>query len=716
MDRRWSKTIDDRHSVTAVLIPLLTGLLLAGATLLPGGPKSTSNRPLLAQTAPRAAVISEIAWAGMRDQAGVDRSGDEWIVLANPGAGDLDLDGWRLEAVDGTPSITLTGTLPAGGAYLLERTDDGSAPPLADQLYTGGLENAGEDLSLTDADGQVVDEAGRETGWLGGEAAARRTMLRRNADLPGHQPAAWGTGAVDGTPRNSVADRDRDGFRYSPNIDWDAPSGGGGPMPGLEDCDDRDPEIHPGAPERLNLLDDDCDVEVDEDFSLGPLHYEVHFSDPDRLWAPGPSDEVTGIEQALLDFLSGAERSIDAALYELTRPRLRDALVAAHARGIRVRVVSDDEGEKNPGALFGDLRAAGIVVVPDPYSSYLQHNKFVVADGRRVWTGSANWTGTGMSYNQENVLVLDAPHIALAYTREFEEMFTERRFSTHKRDDTPHVFRYDDAEVEVRFSPSDDIETVVAAALDNARDELAFAMFYWTSDILTEIVLNKAAGPPDRPRIGFHGVWDAVGEKNRASDDKRLCDAGLPLKVEVFGGKVHDKMAVLDANGAAPVVITGSYNWTAAADEKNDENLLIIRGHRRLAAAYRAEIDRLWEALPDQAVCASPGAESGLPACGDGLDNDYDEAIDGADPSCRESTAAACLDGVDNDGDGLIDHADLDCFRAPMQTPTPAPGSTATATTIATPAAGATSTPSATSPHGVSGTFTAFLPIASGHP
>ena len=52
--------------------------------------------------------------------------------------------------------------------------------------------------------------------------------------------------------------------------------------------------------------------------------------------------------------------------------------------------------------------------------------------------------------------------------------------------------------------------------------------------------------------------------------------AGVPLKVEIFGGKVHDKFAVIDVNGADPVVITGSYNWTASGADDNDENTLII--------------------------------------------------------------------------------------------------------------------------------------------
>jgi hypothetical protein len=67
-------------------------------------------------------------------------SADEWIELYNNAGSDIDLTGWTLQAADGTPSIALSGTIPAGGSFLLERShDDGFLPGVAaDQTYTGG--------------------------------------------------------------------------------------------------------------------------------------------------------------------------------------------------------------------------------------------------------------------------------------------------------------------------------------------------------------------------------------------------------------------------------------------------------------------------------------------------------------------------------------------------------------------------------------------------
>src|SRR5438093_2934024 len=91
-------------------------------------------------------VVNEIAWMGTSTSAA-----DEWIELINNTPGAINLSGWTLTAADGTPSIALSGSIPAGGYFLLERTDDTTVPGVtADQIYTGALGNTGEILALRD--------------------------------------------------------------------------------------------------------------------------------------------------------------------------------------------------------------------------------------------------------------------------------------------------------------------------------------------------------------------------------------------------------------------------------------------------------------------------------------------------------------------------------------------------------------------------------------
>ncbi|GAB4504362.1 MAG: hypothetical protein Fur0043_13560 [Anaerolineales bacterium] len=120
-------------------------------------------------------VINEVAWAGT--QAASD---DEWIELYNPSAVEVDLAGWTLKSSDGSPSITLSGTLPAGEYFLLERTDDDTvADVIANMFYSGSLSNSGEILRLYDSTNQLIDTANSNGGaWPAGNSSTYASMER----------------------------------------------------------------------------------------------------------------------------------------------------------------------------------------------------------------------------------------------------------------------------------------------------------------------------------------------------------------------------------------------------------------------------------------------------------------------------------------------------------------------------------------------------------
>jgi cytosine/adenosine deaminase-related metal-dependent hydrolase len=143
-------------------------------------------------------VLHEIAWMGT-----LTSPSDEWIELFNNTPADINLAGWTLTATDGTPSITLAGTIPAGGHFLLERTDDTTVPGVAaDQIYTGALVNDGEVLTLRDDLGVLQDLV---DAWYAGVSTTRETMQRVNPQEEGTEPSNWVNGPVEGTPQNSGA-------------------------------------------------------------------------------------------------------------------------------------------------------------------------------------------------------------------------------------------------------------------------------------------------------------------------------------------------------------------------------------------------------------------------------------------------------------------------------------------------------------------------------
>jgi len=149
-------------------------------------------------------VINEIAWMGT-----VNLANDEWIELYNNTESPISLDGWQLVSQDGTPKINLSGTIPANGFYLLERTDDTTVPNiLADQIYTGALGNSGENLKLYDSSNNVIDRVDCSAGWLSGLGKPEyKTMERKNPQFEGSDPNNWQTSQnAGGTPKakNSI--------------------------------------------------------------------------------------------------------------------------------------------------------------------------------------------------------------------------------------------------------------------------------------------------------------------------------------------------------------------------------------------------------------------------------------------------------------------------------------------------------------------------------
>jgi phosphatidylserine/phosphatidylglycerophosphate/cardiolipin synthase-like enzyme len=378
--------------------------------------------------------------------------------------------------------------------------------------------------------------------------------------------------------------------------------------------------------------------------------------------------------QRLTELIRGARESVDFAIYGIRNQNaVIDALVEAQVRGVRVRGVVDTEGERcdkfsylDTGLLWQRLAEGSVTCDQGRGHSYIMHNKFFVIDEAQVWTGSTNISDTelgGEYYADAAVLVHDRA-LAAVYTHELEEMFGGS-FHKQKVDDTEHQFSK--GALECYFSPSDDaLQNAVLPLIAGASETLEISMFYFTDPSIADALVAAAARGVD-----VRMVLDAGGAENRYSRHKQLCDAGVPVKIENWGGKQHGKWAVADA--ALPErarVIVGSFNWTAAANQQNDENTLLISS-AAVAEQFAAEFERQWSDLPDALVCAKVEAEGASssdcsPAndcsrecrtgsCCDGLDNDHDGRIDAQEEAC------GCGDGLDNDGDGYIDGVDFDC-------------------------------------------------------
>lgn len=135
-------------------------------------------------------IINEIAWMGT-----LADTNDEWIEIYNTDGQTINLTGWTIKATDGTPDITLSGTIGPYGFYLLERTDDGAISDIsADQTFTGAIENGGEYLELRDAENNLRDSVDGSPNWFEkGDNTTKSSMERINPNQSGSDSANWQT-------------------------------------------------------------------------------------------------------------------------------------------------------------------------------------------------------------------------------------------------------------------------------------------------------------------------------------------------------------------------------------------------------------------------------------------------------------------------------------------------------------------------------------------
>ncbi|MBM6617829.1 phospholipase D-like domain-containing protein [Bacillus suaedaesalsae] len=627
-----------------------------------GSPKTrNSNSSYLKEV-----VVNEIAWMGT-----LNSYSDEWIELYNNSSQDLSLDGWQLKATDGDPVLSLTGTIPAHGYFLLERTDDNSVTSKsADYIYSGTLGNTSEILTLTDHSGVVIDTV---DAWYSGDNDKKATMERVDSNESGTISSNWATAIQAyadgvGTPKgmnSTVSDgsgsTDESGTDVSP------------PSSTTNSCTDTTERINnvSEAVGAINIYFNKCAL---TEYALpgNAANYNVNF------------------ENILINRLNAATSSIDFATYEINLPRVVDTLVERAADGIDVRVIADAKDSADPhyAERYETMRlyiekmvrgqdkvigtADDIVVLSDspmlavedstkrtsfglPASpsdinevtveigsnivtgrlfvdaevkstnSYYgptnqMHNKFAIVDNQWVFTGTWNFTVTGLygtdenmnqgilDGNQNQIVEINWPDLASIYNTEFNEMWgsntlipdpIQSNFSTRKIDNTPHVVDINGKKVEVYFSAGDNaLGRMTELVKNEAQLNAYFSIFAWSDQSLVDELKYKwenSYNDLEGTLTGFDikGIFDSsfwnqwwsasIDMTGRTASQTSLGNPNTrwanpaPVYQDTEVRKLHSKTMLIDADTTSdPTVIVGSTNWSNNGNNVNDENMLII--------------------------------------------------------------------------------------------------------------------------------------------
>ena len=289
-------------------------------------------------------------------------------------------------------------------------------------------------------------------------------------------------------------------------------------------------------------------------------------------------------QQKLLDRINHSNYSIDLAVYSFSgMPDVANALTVAKNRGVKIRVVYDSRTTQDN---IQTLLNNGIKISKRPSSlPGIMHNKFFVFDARDtipvndwLWTGSWNITNTELEW-KNNVVEINDPAITQAYETEFEEMWgsstdepdpSKAKFGSNKTDNTQHSFNIGGREVQLYFSPSDNTTSHIIDAINSAEHSVYMALYVFTRNDIESALFNKYNSGTKDIRSVIHDIGASGSEFNTLKSFSEALINPTPT--------LHDKYAVIDALNpkSSPEVITGSHNWSSAAENDNDENTLII--------------------------------------------------------------------------------------------------------------------------------------------
>jgi phosphatidylserine/phosphatidylglycerophosphate/cardiolipin synthase-like enzyme len=342
--------------------------------------------------------------------------------------------------------------------------------------------------------------------------------------------------------------------------------------------------------------------------------------DPFREYLYGP------LGMRLFEILDKAVKSkshIYAALYELDDEQLETALAKF---GNRAHVVLANGSVKKKGQdqnrparkrLKGKIDLHNRMISPRA----LGHNKFLVIEDRKrprwVWTGSQNWTNTGLCSQANNSLLIDDFELARLYRDQWDLLKESGNDSPDpllESNSEGHNLAVGKTRERLWFTPTiDQVDLDEAKKIIlGAKQAILFLMFNpGPRETLLNSIIQRARKGERGKRLYIKGAINQ--DPSTVKNPVQLFDQGnvthadydvtLPAAIDKATrwfvremkklpktfAMVHSKVVLVDPFGD-PILLTGSHNLGPKASGKNDENLLIIRNAPQLAAAYATNI------------------------------------------------------------------------------------------------------------------------------
>jgi len=328
--------------------------------------------------------------------------------------------------------------------------------------------------------------------------------------------------------------------------------------------------------------------------------------------------EARDVILAVLDeAIKDPTANVCAIAYDLNEPEIVDRLVKLKGR---LRVIVDDSGSHGADGSAENAAAkrlaasAGAANVKRQHMGDLQHNKSIIVTGAKSKAigGSTNYSWRGFFVQNNNAVVVQGEKAVAPFLTAFESYWTHNDvagFASNPASAKWTDLGIDGVDAKITFSPHNAAGARLAGIaqdIGKTTSSLLFslAFLYQTKGPIQDAI--KAATNKDKIFVfgisgkAVGGLDVKVPNGNQAvTFPTALLAASLPqpFKAEASGGSgvhMHHKFVVIDFDKPTARVYLGSYNFSAAADTKNGENLLVI-SDRRVATSYMVEAIRIFD-------------------------------------------------------------------------------------------------------------------------
>jgi len=326
---------------------------------------------------------------------------------------------------------------------------------------------------------------------------------------------------------------------------------------------------------------------------------------------------------AILEVLDKAieddEAEVRVVAYDLSEPGIVSRLEKI---GSRLKVIIDDSGthgDEDSGETQATnrlIQSAGEDNVRRQHMGGLQHNKTIVVDGtteKVAVCGSTNFSWRGFFVQSNNAIILKGQNAIKPFLAAFDEYWDNSNsasaFGTSPSSEWVNL-NIQNINAEVSFSPHSDDNALLKSIADDIEENTTSSLFYSLAFLFQTpgVMQNAILKVSKAEDIFVYGISDKeVGGIDLQDPDGNVspvfpaaltgANVPEPFKSEPAGGggnRMHHKFLVVDFDKPTARVYMGSYNFSIAADDKNGENLLLIKD-QRIAVSYMIEAVRLFD-------------------------------------------------------------------------------------------------------------------------